>query len=71
MNFKDSFNKFEKKYYIEMQEYKEFKKENFSGVEKFSKLLKIIFKYIGVSVFLTCLIIYAIGFLIYVGFLIH
>lgn len=69
--FKEKYNKLEEKYYLEMQEYREFKKENFSGVEKFSKLLKIIFRYIGVSVFLTCIIIYALGFLMYIAFIAH
>lgn len=38
--FKRKYDKFEEKYYTEMQDYKEFKKENFSNMDIFTRIMK-------------------------------
>lgn len=47
-NFQKKFDAFEKKYYLEIQDYKEFKVENFEGVNKFTNIVRKIL--IGVCV---------------------
>lgn len=54
--FQKKFDEFEKKYFLEIQDYREFKKENFSGVEKFSRIIKRIWTFISITVILFCII---------------
>lgn len=67
-NFQKKFDEFEKKYYLELQEYKEFKKENFSGVEKFSLIVKRIWNSIAIITILFCFIMFIAGLLVFLAF---
>lgn len=67
-NFKEKFNRFENKYYMEMQDYKEFKKENFVGIDKLVSNIKKIL--IGICVFLIIfyLIVIIVSLILFLSF---
>ena len=67
-NFQKKFDKFEEKYYLEIQDYKEFKKENFSGVEKFSRIVKRIWSSLAIITILFCFIMFVAGLLVFLAF---
>jgi len=67
-NFQKKFDEFEKKYYLELQEYKEFKKENFSGAEKFSRIIKRICIFIAIVTILFSIITVVAGLLVFLSF---
>lgn len=52
----------------EMQKYKEFNKENFKGIEKFSKIFNKIFNFFRFSFLGICIIVIVIVLLIYLAF---
>ena len=67
-NFQKKFDKFEEKHYLEIQNYKEFKKENFSGVEKFSRIIKRICVFIAIVTILFSIITVVAGLLVFLTF---
>lgn len=52
---------FEKKHYIEMQKYKYFNKENFTGVEKFTQIAYTILKLVLILFALFCILVTIFG----------
>ena len=67
-NFQKKFDKFEEKYYLEIQDYKEFKRENFSGVEKFSRIIKRICIFIAIVTIIFSIITVVAGLLMFLAF---
>lgn len=67
-DFQEKFDKFESKHYLEIQNYKEFKKENFSNVDKFSNIVQKIWSLIATLVILFCISMFAIGLLLFLAF---
>lgn len=59
--------KMNEKKWDEMQKYKEFNKDNFKGVERFSKLFSKIFNFFRFSFLGICIIAIIIGLLIYLS----
>lgn len=60
--------KMNEKNWEEMQKYKEFDKENFKGIEKFSKFFNRIFNFFRFSFLGICIITIVIVLLIYLAF---
>ena len=60
--------KMQAKKWEEMQKYKEFNKDNFKGVERFSRVFNKIFNFFRFSFLAICVIAIIIGLLIYLGF---
>ena len=60
--------KMEEKNWEEMQKYKEFDKENFKGIEKFSKIFSRIFNFFRFSTLGICIIAIVLGLIIYLSF---
>lgn len=60
--------KMNEKKWDEMQKYKEFNKDNFKGVERFSKFFSKIFNFFRFSFLGICIIVIIIGLLIYLSF---
>lgn len=67
-SFKEKFDKFEKKYYLEIQDYKEFNKENYTGIDKFSNLVKRVCKFLFAFTILFCIVTYIAGTVVFLLF---